>query len=112
MHIRSIVWVVAALSLLAAQVQAQNNWPQWRGPNFNGASDAKNLPDTLDVNKNLAWQAHLPGIGSASPVLFGDRVFVSAWDEQSKKMLGVCLSLKDGHQLWQREIGLGYDQND
>ncbi len=112
MHIRPLVLTALVLSLLVAQARAENDWPQWRGSKFNGSSDAKNLPDTLDAGKNLAWQAHLPGVGSASPVLIGDRVFVSAWDEQSKKMLGVCLSLKDGHQIWEREIGLGYLQND
>ena len=100
------------LGLSAISSFAESNWPQWRGPALNGSSPATNLPDTLDSSKNMKWQTHLPGVGSATPILFGDRIFVSCWDEQSKKMVGMCVSLKDGHSIWEKQIGLGYTEND
>jgi len=106
MGLRSIVIGAIALGALAIAAHAANDWPQWRGPALNGSSEATNLPDTLDVNKNLAWQIKLPGTGSATPVFVGDRLFVSCWNEDSKKMLAVCLSRTDGKTLWQKEVGL------
>jgi outer membrane protein assembly factor BamB len=92
--------------------RAEHDWAQWRGPAFNGSSEAANLPDALDVNKNLAWQTRLPGVGSATPVLAGDRIFVSCWDEQSGKTVGACISRLDGHIVWQKDIGIDTIRND
>lgn len=112
MYRGSISSLLLVLGLFINSARAGHDWPQWRGPELNGSSEATNLPDTLDVNKNLAWQMKLPGFGSATPVTFGDRIFVSCWDDQSKKMAGVCLSRGDGHIIWQKEIGIGAIQND
>jgi len=57
------------LGLSAISSFAESNWPQWRGPALNGSSPATNLPDTLDSSKNMKWQTHLPGVGSATPIL-------------------------------------------
>jgi outer membrane protein assembly factor BamB len=112
MGMRSILMMAIALGMLAAAARAANDWPQWRGPALNGSSEATGLPEALDVNKNLAWQIKLPGLGSATPVFIGDRLFVSCWDEESKKLFAVCLSRADGKTLWQKEVGLSTLQMD
>ena len=50
---------------------------QWRGPNFDGSSEATNLPDTIEKDKAV-WTTKIPGVGNGSPVVAGDRIFVSA----------------------------------
>ncbi len=53
-----------------------NNWHQWRGPNADGSSSNANPPTTWDAKTNIKWKAELPGKGSATPVVWGDRIFV------------------------------------
>lgn len=69
---------VISLSVsLSAQVQAEN-WPQFRGPQASGVS-ATGGPTTWDVpaGKNLKWQTPIPGLGHASPVVWGDKVYIA-----------------------------------
>ena len=54
------------------------DWPQWRGPRGNGASDEKNLPSKWSATENVAWKATIGGLGVSSPIVSGDRVFVTS----------------------------------
>src|SRR3954451_23841735 len=74
----------------AGAAEPANEWRQWRGPHFNGSSDAKRLPDKLDEKANARWTTAMPGTGSGTPVVAGDRVFVSALDKASQKLLAMC----------------------
>src|SRR5438105_3927490 len=88
--------------LFAATVAAADNWPQWRGPNNDGVCAEKNLPTKWDENTNIAWKIPLPGIGGATPVVWGDRIFVSS--ESDKKVVGLCISTA-GKELWRVDLG-------
>src|SRR5207253_2738439 len=92
------ILLIAALSLLGAPraiaAEGASDWPQWRGPHFDGTSDAKNLPETLSKTDNLLWTTALPGVSNGTPILSGDRVFTSAFDPDSRKLLAVCLDRK------------------
>ena len=69
--------LTAAFSLLAAYSVAGDNWPAWRGPSSNGvAPEDANPPIKWDANTNIKWKAKLVGTGSATPVVWGDHVFV------------------------------------
>jgi outer membrane protein assembly factor BamB len=112
-----IVLPSLVLSVLAsvgtwARAEGGANWPQWRGPAFNGSSPAANLPDALDKNKNLAWSTPMPGPGSGTPIVWQNRVFVSSLDNQSKKLVALCIDRADGKVLWRKEVGLGFTAND
>jgi len=73
---------VACLALLAPRLVAQNQtpaeryWPQWRGPFASGVSRSANPPTDWSEAKNIRWKVEIPGRGSASPVVWGDRVFL------------------------------------
>jgi outer membrane protein assembly factor BamB len=54
------------------------DWPQWRGPAGNGIADEKNLPERWSATENVAWKAALAGQGVSSPIVAGDRVFVTS----------------------------------
>src|SRR6476659_937659 len=90
---------------------AAGDWPQWRGPNFNGSSDAKNLPDKLDDSTKL-WEVELPGVGSGTPIVWKDRIFLTGIDDKSKDLLATCYSRKDGSVMWQKKVGVGFQQNE
>jgi outer membrane protein assembly factor BamB len=53
-----------------------DNWPQWRGPEANGSAPKADPPITWDATRNVKWKAALPGKGSATPIVWGDQVFV------------------------------------
>src|SRR4051794_36043175 len=54
------------------------DWPNWRGPRGNGVSDEKNLPERWSASENIAWKAPIGGVGVSSPIVAGDRVFVTS----------------------------------
>jgi outer membrane protein assembly factor BamB len=60
------------------QKPAGEDWPQWRGPSGNGISSETDLPTTWSVDNNIAWKVELAGLGGSSPIVMGDRVFVTS----------------------------------
>jgi len=72
--------VAALFACSSPLLLANENWPQWRGPNGNGTSDSKNLPTTWDAEsgKNIVWRTELPAWSGSSPVIWGDYVFVAS----------------------------------
>ncbi len=97
------LFTLAAFTLtLAAHAE---NWPQWRGPAFNGSSSEKNLPETW-TKETVKWTAPLPGPSGATPAVWGDSIFVSSPDAQ-KNLLLLCLDRKDGQVRWQKQLATG-----
>jgi outer membrane protein assembly factor BamB len=111
--VATILGLTLATFVVAAARAAEpgNEWHQWRGPHFDGASDATNIPDKFDDKTNVRWTTAMPGPGSGTPIVAADRVFVSALDKGSKKLLAMCVSRKDGKILWTKEVGEGFEQN-
>jgi outer membrane protein assembly factor BamB len=77
-----------SLLLLTAAVASAENWPQWRGPSSNGISSEKGLPAEWSETSNVAWKTKLPGQGRSSPVVWGDRIFLTA-DIEGDKVEGI-----------------------
>src|SRR5678816_2394425 len=69
--------VALVLSLMLVQSARADNWPQWRGPLGTGVSPEKGVPTEWSPTQNIAWRAQLGGLGVSSPVVWGDRVFVT-----------------------------------
>ena len=64
--------------LLAAAAPLAADWPQWRGPSGLAISPDSNLPVTWNARENIAWSAPLGGLGSSSPIVWGDQIFVTS----------------------------------
>lgn len=94
MLIRSVLLVTFAFSLHA------EDWLQFRGPNASGISHNTNLPVEFGPDKNVVWKTPLPP-GHSSPVLAGDRIFVTAFE--GEKLLTICLDRATGKVLWRRQ---------
>ena len=94
---------LACLFTLAAHAE---NWPQWRGPALNGTSPEKNLPTEWSAEKGVKWSVELPGISGATPIIWGDRVFVMSPDAQREQWL-ICISRTTGKELWKRSVAGG-----
>jgi outer membrane protein assembly factor BamB len=91
--------VLLVLMLLRAPASAED-WPRFRGPNGSGVSTSRNVPAEFGPAKNLVWRAPLPP-GHSSPVIMGDRIYLTAVDGQ--RLWTLCLRKSDGKLLWKRE---------
>jgi hypothetical protein len=81
------------------------NWPSWRGPRGDGSSLEKDVPVTWSATQNIVWRAPLPGKGHASPVVWGDRIFVAtALQKEEQQRVLLCLDRSNGNVLWQRVV--------
>jgi outer membrane protein assembly factor BamB len=75
----TVASVLAALALVptaARQQTADRFWPQWRGPHMTGVSTTATPPTSWSEKENVRWRIEIPGRGSATPVVWGDRVYV------------------------------------
>ena len=102
--------IIIALVLGSAGAFAEN-WSQWRGPNFNGSSPETGLPDHFSKTENVLWRAPLPGPSGATPIIFGDMIFVSSIDTANKAHVAMSFDRKDGHVRWNNNIGPGDSQD-
>ena len=82
------------------------NWSQWRGPQFNGSSTEQDLPSTW-TKESAKWSVPMPGPSAATPIIFGDLVFISTADDASKTLRAMCLDRKTGRVLWNKQVGEG-----
>ena len=101
------VGAVITLALVTVSVRSAD-WPQWRGPHFNGSGDARELPVQWTETENVKWRIPLPGPDAATPIVWNDRIFISTRDEQSGELLAICVNRGDGSELWKTKLGMGY----
>lgn len=96
----------ATLLILAVTtgVVSAENWPQFRGPTGQGVSTEKNLPIAWSAAEHVAWKTPIPGVGWSSPIVWGDRVFVTAARDQGVSCHVVCLDRDSGKILWDVEV--------
>ena len=91
------------LGFFANQILAAD-WGSWRGPTSNGISTEKNVPISWSAEENVVWRTELPGPSGATPVIAGERIFLTSVD--GTDLLLLCYG-KDGKQQWSRKVGQG-----
>lgn len=92
----------ACIALTLAGLASAGNWPQWRGPNLNGVSDETGIPVQWDQSKNVAWKLALPGVSGSTPIIWGDRIFLSTANGQKVELWSV--DRNKGQVLWQKMV--------
>ena len=128
MHVHVVIAVVLATNLLVSPTSADDNWPQFRGQHGLGLSSGH--PPTewdLATGKNVAWSSVVPGLGHASPIVWGDHIFLATAtrtdDEQPSLQTGwlggagesaedkgywtwqlICLDVNTGAPLWNNDV--------
>src|SRR5881396_656699 len=86
------------------------NWPGWRGPDGMGVSSDKNLPLKWSTNENVRWRVDLPDHGNSSPIVWGNRVFVTQAVQKENRRTLMCFDRANGKLLWQS--GVTYAENE
>jgi hypothetical protein len=99
--------VVALKATLLVSTTYAENWPQWRGPHFDGSSTEKNLPAEFSKTNNVKWVAPLPGPSAGTPIVWGDRVFVSSTDNRRKRSAQSASTRRLGNNFG-TEAGMGF----
>ena len=80
------------------------NWPQFRGPTGQGVSSEKNLPLKWSAAENVAWRAELPGESWSSPIVWGERVFLTTATDNGASCRVLSLDRQTGKILWDKEV--------
>jgi outer membrane protein assembly factor BamB len=98
--------LIAGVLLIASPLAARaDNWPQWRGPGNLGISTETNVPLTWSATKNVRWKVAVPGAGVSQPIVWDDRVFLTASDGRLNERLHVyCYARADGKLLWHAKL--------
>jgi len=89
---------------MAGNLSSAGDWPQWRGPRGDGTSNDSRVPIRWDEKENIHWKTPIPGKGHSSPVVWGDRVFITTCLEKEEQRVLLCLDRRDGRILWQRTV--------
>jgi outer membrane protein assembly factor BamB len=95
--------VVVSLAATVVSAVESANWPHWRGPGGNGSSSASALPTTLDP-ASVLWKVALPGKGCSTPIVWENRIYVTAPVEGKDSLLAFDWA---GKPLWQVTVGAG-----
>src|SRR6185369_8367828 len=105
--VHPLVLSVVSLLLPISVYAATDEWPEFRGPQQQGVSAAKNVPIKWGAEDNVVWKVEVPGKGWSSPSLSGGKIYLTtAIGEPSSgvSLHALCLDAKDGHTLWDTEL--------
>ncbi len=105
----------SALSLLALHVATvapalAGSWPAWRGPSADGISPETRFPLNWSPTNNVRWRIDLPDRGNSTPIVWGDRVFVTQAVEREQSRGLMAFDRRTGRQLW--KAGTTWDQKE
>jgi hypothetical protein len=90
------------LSPLALRAQ---DWPQFRGPSGQGTADVEDLPVTWSEGAaNIVWKSPIRGLGWSSPVIHGERLWVTTADDEGRSLRAMCLNVKNGKPMLDVEV--------
>lgn len=136
---RSLFPILLLFICSTSHTHAQTNWPQWRGIDGSGISSENDLPTEWSESKNIRWKSPIPGRGHSSPIVWGQRIFLttsiegaivpgaesvrhfrrgqeylhpdSVGADHSYTMKLICLALETGKVLWEKTVyeGTVYD---
>lgn len=101
---------VVGLGTLCAGILPAANWPSWRGPNQDGTTPETRFATSWSKDKNVRWRTALPEVGNSSPIVWGDRVFITQALQDGKQRTLMCFDRVTGKLLWQQ--GVAYEGED
>ena len=102
-------WITALPAVLVLgtfTLGAELNWPRWRGPQQDGHSAETNLPVKWTA-EDVAWKTQLSGSGQSSPVIWGERIFLTSALDQGKERIVFCVDRKSGEIVWKQTAWKG-----
>jgi outer membrane protein assembly factor BamB len=103
--VRTLPLVLSVLpSLLLPTLVVADDWTAWRGPSGTGQSDAKGFPTTWSQTENIKWKVPLDGPGNSTPIIVGDKVFLTHSPAKSTTRGLHCFDRNTGELLWKQQV--------
>jgi outer membrane protein assembly factor BamB len=100
-------YLALTLALVSFPALQAENWPQWRGPELDGISHEKNLPVHWTPDDNIAWKLPLPDRSGATPIVWGDYIFLNIGEAHLGDLYLWEVDRKTGTILWKKQLGGG-----
>ena len=94
-----LLWFIGSLFLFRSVTADEGAWNRFRGPNGSGVSQAKTVPVRW-TQDDYNWRIELPGHGHSSPVVWGDRIFLTCCDPSTALRTLLCVDAPTGDTLW------------
>src|SRR5688572_72304 len=91
----------ATVRMVPVDAEAARYWPRWRGPSGQGVVTGTGYPDKWSATQNVLWKKPVPGRGNSSPIVWGDRIFITTAYEGGRRISVVAYRRSDGAQLWE-----------
>src|SRR5687767_13464133 len=101
----------AAVRMIADEGEGAKYWPRWRGPSGQGLVAGTGYVDTWSATENVLWKAAVPGRGNSSPIVWGDRIFVTTAYEAGRRLSVLAFRRSDGTKLWETFAPEGRSQS-
>lgn len=100
------LFLLSALVAVSMNAARAEDWPGWRGPRGDGTSVETDIPTEWDAasGKNIVWKTAIAGQGYSSPIITGDRIFLTACDEATRQRLLHCVDRETGNSIWTRSV--------
>lgn len=101
---RTRLCVLATIAIALPSAICAEDWPAFRGPTGQGTSTEKDLPIKWNHSENVAWKVEVPGEGWSSPIVLGERVFITACTDDGQSCRVLAYARGDGKLLWNLEV--------
>jgi outer membrane protein assembly factor BamB len=101
---------IAVFGPLTSHAAPKTNWGQWRGPEGNGVSSETNLPTEWSGNKNIKWKTPIPGRGHSSPIVWGNKIFLTTDIEGDAVPGAKAIEHKDDGKPYKHPDSIGGDR--
>jgi len=90
--------------VMASSVNGAEHWTNYRGPNNQGHTDAKNLPVRWSESENVVWKTAIPGKAWSSPVIWGDRIWLTDAPDSGSLLYAVCIDKNTGKTILRKKL--------
>ena len=109
MNLPALTLVLSSALLSLSPLDAAN-WPSWRGPQGTGFCAETELPLQWNATNHIHWKVALPDRGNSTPIVWGDRIFVTQAVPREHRRVLLCFNRADGTLLWQQGVSQNQDE--
>jgi len=104
-------FTIGCCLLVSSGFGGETDWPQWRGPDGSGKTSATAPVTRWGPDENVKWRTDLPEPGNSTPIVWGDRVFLTQPLSESDERAMICLDRQTGAEQWRRTVRYTADES-
>ena len=92
------------VQIVRPEGEGERYWPRWRGPSGQGVVEDGGYPDTWSATENIVWRVSVSGRGHSSPIVWGDRIFLTTSRDRGRRVSVLSFRRSDGALLWETDV--------